>query len=109
MDILFEHQDLEALCKDERRAKRELGAKGFKKLRARLEDLAAAARVTDLVAGRPHPMRGDLSGQFAVDLDGGCRLVFRPSARPPPPSPAGGIGWDQVSSIVITYIGDYHD
>ncbi|MBA2321072.1 MAG: killer suppression protein HigA [Deltaproteobacteria bacterium] len=109
MDILYADRDLEDLCTDERRAKRELGPKGFKKLRARLADLEAAARVTDLVAGRPHPLKADRGGQFALDLDGACRLVFRSAVQPPPAALAGGIAWNQVTSIEIVYLGDYHD
>lgn len=101
--------DLEELCSEERLAKRALGPKGFKKLKARLAELEAATRVTDLVAGRPHQLLRDRYGQFAVDLDGACRLVFRPSEEPPPSAGGGGIAWNQVTSIVIVYIGDYHD
>ena len=109
MDIVYREQDLEDLCTDERRAKRKLGQQGFKKLRTRLAELEAAARVTDLVAGHPHPLKGDRYGQFALDLDGGRRLVFQPTAQPPPTAPDGGIAWNLVVSIEIVYIGDYHD
>jgi proteic killer suppression protein len=65
--------------------------------------------VTDLVAGRPHPLVGDRVGQFAVDLDGACRLVFQPTLEPHPVAPSGGIAWQLVVSITIIYIGNYHD
>lgn len=101
--------DLEALCTTERLQKKHLGGVGARKLRARLADLAAAGRVTDLVAGRPHPLKGDRAGQFAVDLDGGRRLVFEPAHDPVPERPDGSPAWDQVTAIRIVYIGDYHD
>lgn len=109
MDILYGNRDVEALCTDERRAKRELGPQGFKKLRTRLAELSAAERVSDLIAGRPHPLTADRHGQFAVDLAGACRLVFRPAEQPPPAAASGGIAWNQVTSVEIVYIGDYHD
>lgn len=109
MIIVFADRNLEELCRDERRAKRELGAKGFKKLLVRIADLEGAHRVTDLAIGRPHPLKGDRAGQFAVDLHGACRLVFRPLAQPPPAASAGGIAWDEVAAIEIIFIGDYHE
>jgi proteic killer suppression protein len=33
--------------------------------------MAAASRVTDLMTGNPHPLKGDRLGQFALDLSGG--------------------------------------
>ena len=75
----------------------------------RLQALEAAARVTDLVAGNPHPLKGDRYGEFALDLAGGWRLTFVPAHNPCPASPDGGIDWAQVTIVTIEYIGDYHD
>jgi proteic killer suppression protein len=48
-------------------------------------------------------------GQFALDLDGGRRLVFEPAHDPIPRKDDGGIDWSAVSRISIVFIGDYHD
>ncbi len=109
VDILFADDDLENLCNTERLQKRQLGAKGAKKLQRRLADLDAATHVGELVAGRPHPLKNDRAGQFAVDLDGGCRLVFEPAHDPPPSRDDGSIDWDAVTAVRIVFIGDYHD
>ena len=109
MDIFFADEGLEDLCRTERLQNKHLGAAGARKLRTRLADLAAAARVSDLVSGRPHPLKGDRAGQFAVDLDGGRRLVFEPAHDPPPLHDDGSIAWNQVTSVRIVFIGDYHD
>lgn len=109
MDIYFSSEDLEALCSNERKRTRALGGPGARKLQTRLSDLAAAANVGALVAGRPHPLVGDLAGQFALDLDGGRRLVFEPADNPIPCTDSGAIDWPAVRSIRITYIGNYHD
>lgn len=58
MVLLFADDQLKRLCSEERLAKRRLGASGARKLRARLADLDAAATPSDLVAGRPHPLKG---------------------------------------------------
>lgn len=109
MDIFYESDDLKRLCMEERTATQKLGAKGAKKLRARLADLEAATRVTDLIAGSPHPLKRDRAGQFAVSLDGACRLVFRPEKVPPPTKDDGSIDWAEVTAVRILFIGDYHD
>lgn len=109
MDILFSSADLESLCSSEREGRRRLGDRSAKKLRTRLADLQAAARVTDLIAGRPHPLKRERLGQFAVDLDGGLRLVFEPANDPVPLDSGGHITWASVTTIRIVYIGDYHD
>ncbi|MES2178230.1 MAG: killer suppression protein HigA [Gemmatimonadota bacterium] len=109
MDILFGNNDLEALCSTERTQNKRLGAVGAKKLRSRLADLDAVSRVSELVAGRPHPLKGDRAGEFALDLDGGRRLVFEPADTPTPVRADGSIDWQRVTRVRITYIGDYHD
>jgi len=107
--IIFATDHLKSLCEEKRRQQKELGAPGAKKLRARLADLEAATVVTDLVAGRPHPLKGEREGQFAVSLDGGRRVVFEPAVEPPPLDDDGAIAWDRVTSIRVVFIGDYHD
>jgi proteic killer suppression protein len=109
LNLFFSDQHLETLCSVQREQNKQLGKAGARKLRARLADLLAAARVTDLVAGHPHPLTGDRSGQFAVDLDGGRRLVFEPEQQPPPIRDDGALDWHQVTAVCIVYIGDYHD
>ena len=86
---------------------KELGAKSARKLRARLADLRAAANVSQVKRGRPHPLKGKFDG--CLDLDSGHRLVIRPVDNPPPTRPDGGLDWSQVEAVLVTYIGDYHD
>lgn len=109
MDITFKDKKVRELCEKRAVAEKKLGAACARKLRTRLSDLEAAARVTDLVTGNPHPLKGDRVGQFALDLAGGWRLVFTPDHDPCPTRPDGGIDWFQVTIVCIEYIGDYHD
>ena len=71
MDISFANTRLRLLCHDERAQQRQLGAIDAKRLRSRLADLDAAACVTELVAGRPHPLKGDRAGEFAMEIGRG--------------------------------------
>jgi proteic killer suppression protein len=65
--------------------------------------------VRELVAGRPHPLKGDRAGQLALDLAGGKRLVFEPIEDPIPQHQDGNIDWSKVTQVCIVFVGDYHD
>ena len=108
MDIGFANVKLEKLCNSTKYATRKLGAMSARKLRARLADIAAAHDVTELVAGRPHPLAGDRIGDFSIRLHGGQRLVFRADHDPVPTREDGGIDWSGVTAVQIVEIGDYH-
>ena len=109
MDIDFASAKLRALCAQHARMVGALGLPCAKKLQGRLADLEAAAFVAELVAGRPHPLKGDRLGQFAVDLHGAVRLVFEPDHDPVPRNADKSIAWNQVNKVRIVFIGDYHD
>ena len=109
MQIEFATNDLEFLCKEQKRATKALGAESAKKIQRRLAELFNADNPSELIAGRPHSLKGNMHGSFALDLHGGCRLVFEPSVQPPPNLKDGGIDWIAVKAITITAIGDYHD
>lgn len=109
LEINFKDKKLRELCEKKAVAERKLGTACARRLRTRLDDLEAASRVTDLVAGNPHPLKGDRAGQFAVDLAGGWRLVFAPDNDPCPRREDSSIDWSQVTIVCIEFIGDYHD
>ena len=109
MKITFADTDLEAICRQHKLASRKLGALSAKKLQLRLVELFNADHVSELVSGRPHPLQGTRQGDFAVDLYGGDRLVFRASRQPPPHKTDGSINWSEVTEVTIVQLGDYHD
>lgn len=109
MEVRYKDKKIRDLCEKQAVAEMKLGAASARKLKVRLVALEAAARVTDLVSGNPHPLKGDRLGEFALDLAGGWRLVFAPAHDPCPTRPDGGIEWSQVTIVSIEYIGDYHD
>ena len=109
MEIQFKDKKLRELCEKQAVAVKKLGDVCARKLRTRLADLSAASRVTELVAGNPHPLTGDRLGQFAVDLAGGWRLVFAPANDPVPRKDDTSIDWSAVTIVCIEFIGDYHD
>jgi len=109
MEIAFRDGALKRLCEEAKAAQRALGTASARKLRARLADLRAAACVSHLVAGRPHPLKGDRAGEFSVDLSGGDRLVFVPDHDPVPSKEDGSVDWDSVTNVRVVFVGDYHD
>jgi proteic killer suppression protein len=109
MEILFATTKLKELCEQQKKMQKELGNACARKLRTRLKDLAAATSVSELVAGHPHPLKGDRAGQLAVNLDGGVRLVFESANDPTPKTQDDAIDWANVTIVRIVFIGDYHD
>lgn len=109
MEISFAETGLKALCEKAAVARKRLGDAGARKLQARLADVSAAGNVRELVVGHPHPLRGERLGQFALDLARGTRLVFEPADNPVPREKDGSIDWSRVTSVRVTYVGDYHD
>jgi proteic killer suppression protein len=109
LQINFKDKKVRELCEKRASAEKKLGAACARKLRTRLSELEAATKVTDLVAGNPHPLKHDRAGQFALDLAGGWRLVFAPDHDPCPTHVDGSIDWAQVTIVCIEFIGDYHD
>lgn len=109
MNVSYAEADIEALCKVGKVATKKLGPESAKKLQRRISELFAATVVLELAAGRPHPLKGERLGQYAVDLHGGHRLVFKPTQQPPPAKADGSIDWGQVRDITIFWAGDYHD
>jgi proteic killer suppression protein len=108
MEISFKTKQLQKLCEQSSLAQRKLGTQMAKKLSKRLADLKAASVVTDLIAGRPHPLEGNRAGQFALDLVQPQRLVFIADNQPIPIDEDGSIDWSQVTRVRIIEIGDYH-
>lgn len=111
MDIVFAEPRLAKVCNDDKASKQSIGAVGAKKLRRRLDDLAAAPTLAVMrtLPGRCHELKGDLDGHLAMDLDGGRRLVFKPAHDPVPSKEDGGLDWSRVTAVCVTQIGDYHD
>lgn len=109
MEITFSDGKLQKMCEQQVIAQKKLGKDCARKLRSRLADLDAATSVQDLIAGRPHPLKGDRLGQFSLSLQGGKRLVFEPGNDPIPYKEDSSIHWAQVTNVRIIFIGDYHD
>lgn len=109
MEISFETTKLRRLCENSNYAIRRFGPKCATRLQRRLDDIVAANNVAELNAGKPHPLRGNRSGQLSISLIDGTRLVIQPSHDIIPKNKDGSIDWVAVTAVTVCYIGDYHD
>lgn len=109
MEITFQTSKLQKLCEDQKYAVRNLGPNNAAKLRNRLADIEAAENVTNLVAGKPHPLKRERKGQLSISLAGGTRLIIKPNHDAIPRKSDGSVDWVAVTSVAVCYIGDYHD
>ena len=106
MEIFCHASRIRKICENDKLAIKKLGNICAKSLRKRSADLEAAETAGELLAGNPHPLKGNRKGQFAVNLTGGVRLIFEQIETPQLNLP---IDWREVCEIRIFDIGDYHD
>lgn len=108
--MTFESSKLERICEDEKRMVRRFGPKQANRLMLRLDDLLSADTLDDLRdnPGRYHQLKGNWSGHVSVDLAHPYRLIFRPTADPPPVGTGGGLDWSKVTAVTVVTIEDTH-
>lgn len=94
---------------DSRLLKKTYGEERSRKIRARLDDFAAADSLSDvskLPPSRCHELTGDRAGQLAVDVSANSRLVFTPVDGER--NAQGGLDWSTVTAVIIEEVVDYH-
>jgi proteic killer suppression protein len=108
MLIQFRTRQLQTVGNDGKAARKALGQRGAEALRKRLDDLAAATNLETMrhLPGRCHELKGDRSGQFAVDLEHPKRLVFE--ALDGVRREDGGFDWSSITAIEVVELVDYH-
>lgn len=110
MEIFFGKRSLQKLCESRQGLQREHGQACARKAVSRLLDLEASASLEDMrtLPGRCHELAGDRTGQLAVELSDGKRLVFEPAHDPAPAKRDGGLDWSRVTVVRILAIQNYH-
>ncbi|MDE3113008.1 MAG: type II toxin-antitoxin system RelE/ParE family toxin [Chloroflexota bacterium] len=80
-------------------------------LKARLTQLSAAVVLSDLVNAPGHleALTGNRKGQFSMRLTANWRLVFEVADEPVPMLSDGGIAIEEVRSVRILEVVDYHE
>ncbi|MGC9312452.1 MAG: type II toxin-antitoxin system RelE/ParE family toxin [Sediminispirochaetaceae bacterium] len=110
MNIVFASSKLEKIFNTEKSLQREYGQQARKIMRRMmvLRTASTLASVPILPPDRCHQLSGDYKGCFAVDLIHPFRLVFEPADKPVPKKSDGGINLEQIFSIRILSVEDYH-
>lgn len=108
LDILFATGALQRLCHDNAIALRTLDIAVVRKLRARLDDLTAAASLS-YAAKLPGRFHFLTEAKFALHLCTGYRLVITSAEKPIPRNADGTVNLDKISSIIVILIGKVHD
>lgn len=111
MDISFRTRKLEKLANNEKEQLKQLGKNAAKKFKRRLDDLWAARNLAEmaLLPGRLHPLIGDRSGEFSLDLEHPNRLLLVVAHNPAPVKTDGNLDWEAVTAIEIIEITDTHE
>lgn len=110
MEISFKSRKLEKQLTDPKEMAKSFGQLA-RKVNQRLKDLTDAdnlAIIKSIPAARCHELTGDRKGELAVDVSGNYRLIFEPNHDPIPKKADGGLNWEEVTSIQIKDIQDYH-
>jgi len=81
MEISFKNEKLKKLCEDYHDLSREYGNKQAEKIMQRIRELQAFENLYDaskLPQLKLHPLKGNYSGCFAVNLIQPYRMIFEP-------------------------------
>ena len=110
VDISFS-SNLERRFRSEADLQRAYGARRARSIIARLlvlRRMDTLSQVSTRPPERRHQLTGNRDEQYAIDIDRQYRLVFLPAHQPIPRRPDGGIDTDNVTTIVIIEVLDYH-
>lgn len=80
MKIAYKTKEIEKICTDAAIARRVYGDGNARKIMQRLGEIQVSQNAQFMVKnriGRCHPLKGERAGQFALDLSGPYRLIFR--------------------------------
>lgn len=104
-------QQMARTCASPARMRRKWGPERGKKVKLRLDQMAAAASLAELITlpqARCHQLGANRDEQFSLDLDGPYRLIVEVDHEPVPQHADGGIDLDRVERLLVLEIVDTH-
>lgn len=110
MEIKYRNKKLERKLTDHKAMVKSFGLLA-RKISQRLKDLGSAenlAVMRTIPAAGCHELMADRKGELAVSISGNYRIIFQPNHAPVPRKDDGGLNWEQITSIQINDIEDYH-
>ncbi len=107
MDIAFSTTKLRKIFNSDKELIREFGAEMAKRIRRRLDDLAAQDCLEEMesLPGRFHQHQN--TEEFSLDLEHPYRLMLK-ATEPVPRKPDGGVDRKSVTAITIIGVMDPH-
>ena len=112
MLIGYASTKLQKICTKSKDARKALSQDSADALPDRLQDLAAFDNLGLIPIKHPplhfHPLREDRAGEFAINLKGLDRVVFKPVGDFQT-TEDGGILLSSVTSVEVTFVGNYHN
>ena len=105
MEVGFRSARLAKLCTDPTMRQRRLGRERSTKVLLRLNQLAAAEHLGELMSrpqGRCKPLADERDETFSLDLDGQSHLIIEITDRPAPRTDDNDIRLDEVKSVTVT-------
>lgn len=81
------------------------------KVNQRMKEFSASknlAVLKTLPGPNCHELKGSREGQLSVVISGNWRILFEPNHTPLPLKADGGLDWQNVTSIKILEVTDYH-
>src|SRR5947207_10307028 len=91
LQLSFANPGLQEVCECRAAAEKALGKQAARRLRARLADLCAAEKISEVVAGSPKPTG---RGTIVIELHPPHQLVLEPTMNPLPKRTDGKTDWD---------------
>lgn len=98
IQLLFVDRAVRDLCERREVAERLLGSKAARRLRARLADVCAARKISEVVAGAP---KLKARGQIVFILYPPHRLILEPAMNPIPKKKNGEPDWDLIDAFRV--------
>lgn len=111
MIIRFKDRKLANTCNSEQSLVAQFGRDNARKIMMRLIELYSVdnlSQISSLPPPRRHALRGNRTGQYAVDVKHPFRIVFEPSNDPILINIDGHVDISRITEITILEVTDYH-
>ena len=99
LQLSFANPQIRELCECRAAAEKALGNRAARLLRARLADLCAADKISEVVAGSP---KRTGRGTLVIALYPPHKLVLEPAMNPIPKRNDGKPDWDAIECFCVT-------
>ena len=101
LQLLFSNPEVQELCECRASAEKVLGKKAARQLRARLEDLCAVEKISELPVGLSKPAA---CGTLVITLHPPHKLVLEPAMNPIPTKIDGKTDWDVIEHFYVVSV-----